>query len=363
MSAPSPEEISAAMAISSTHRMRGLKDGIGFPTTAEAMAAVYAASALPPEPAPFGPVPLGPAIGAIAPHDDFLYAGRVLRRALERIEANTVVIVGTFHRYRDFPAMFGSFDSRESWWSPDGAVPVSPLREAAIAHMKPWPTPVNDAAHDQEHSIEPIVAWLRHENPELEILPILPPGGYIDVLCTSGWLLGTALRKAMQESGLEMGRDVAVVISADAIHYGEDFGQTRYGPGGIHAHDKAVSDDKRFLRQYFSGAVTSSGLLDFFNELVEERDPHRYRWAWCGRFAIPFGISMLEGLTEGGRIMGWPLAYETSMSAPPLDVAMPPLGFTGPASYEHFVGYPAVAFTFDPSKGAGEIRLADRPKS
>jgi hypothetical protein len=35
--------------------------------------------------------PLGPAIGAIAPHDDSLYAGRVLRRALERIEANTVV--------------------------------------------------------------------------------------------------------------------------------------------------------------------------------------------------------------------------------------------------------------------------------
>jgi hypothetical protein len=36
------------------------------------------------------------------------------------------------------------------------------------------------------------------------------------------------------------------------------------------------------------------------------------------------------------------------MSAPPLDVDMPPLGVTAPASYEHFVGYPAVAFTFAP---------------
>jgi len=45
-------------------------------------------------------------------------------------------------------------------------------------------------------------------------------------------------------------------------------------------------------------------------------------------------------------VRGWPLSYETSISGAPLDVDMPPLGFTAPASYEHFVGYPAVAFTF-----------------
>jgi AmmeMemoRadiSam system protein B len=350
MPALSPEEIRAAMAIPSTDRMRGLKDGIGFPVTPEAMAAVYAASTLPPQPAPFGPAPLGPAVGAIAPHDDFLYAGRVLRRALERIEANTVVIVGTFHRYRDVLSGFGMFDSRETWWSPDGPVPVSGLTEAVIAQMSPWPAPVTDSAHDQEHSIEPIVAWLRHENPNVEILPILPPGGPIDVPCRAGWLMGTALRKAMLERGLEVGRDVAVVISADAIHYGPDFDQTRYGPGGLGAYEKAVAEDHRLLREHLSGEIKNSNLLEFFHELVEERDSSRYRWTWCGRFAIPFGLSVLKALRGDARLMGWPVAYETSMSAPPLDVSMPPLGFTAPASYDHFVGYPAVMFTFAPPR-------------
>jgi AmmeMemoRadiSam system protein B len=309
---------------------------------------------MPPQPSPIGPAPLGPAVGAIAPHDDYLYAGRVLRRALERNEADTDVIVGTFHRYRDFPHMFGFFDSRETWWTPDGPVPVSPLNQAVMDHMKPWPTPVNDAAHDQEHSIEPVVAWLRHENPDLQILPILPPGGYIDVPCTSGWLLGTALRKAVLESGLEVGRDVAVVISADAVHYGPDFAQTRYGPGDTESHERAVAEDHRILREHLSGQIWNPNLLEFFYELVEERDFSRYRWTWCGRFAIPFGLSILEALRGDARLMGWPVAYETSMSAPPLDVNMPPLGFTAPASYEHFVGYPAVVFTLEGKGSAGE---------
>jgi hypothetical protein len=65
------------MAIPSVGRMRGLKDGVGFATNAETMAAVYAASALPPHPAPLGPDPPGPIVGAIGAHDVFLVAGRV----------------------------------------------------------------------------------------------------------------------------------------------------------------------------------------------------------------------------------------------------------------------------------------------
>ena len=153
MSALSPEEIRTAMAIPSTDRMRGLKDGIGFPTTPEAMAAVYAASALPPQPAPFGPSPSGPVIGAIAPHDDYLYAGRVLRRALESIEAKTVVIVGTFHHYRDFPQSTPYFESRETWWTPDGPVRVSPMREAIVAHMGPFARSSRPASTGRFHQV------------------------------------------------------------------------------------------------------------------------------------------------------------------------------------------------------------------
>jgi AmmeMemoRadiSam system protein B len=349
MSDLSPEAIRARMAIPSTDRMRGLKDGGGFATTPEAMAAVVAASSLPPHPAPLGPSSAGPVVGAICPHDDFLYAGRVYRRALEHITAKTVVIVGTFHGYRGFASGLGTLDTRETWFAPDGPVRCSSLREAVVARAKPF-VRVDDAPFDHEHSIEPIAAWLKHRDPAVEILPILPAAGGFDSVFIPAHSLASALLAEMQERGLEFGRDVAIVISADAIHYGEDFGQTRFGPGGAEAHAQARAEDLRLLRAYLEGEVGIGPMYDLLYELVDDKDPDRYRWTWCGRFAIPFGWTFLYlgALSLGKSVRATPVAYETSMSAPPLDVRIPPLGVTAPASYEHFVGYPAVEFTFAP---------------
>jgi MEMO1 family protein len=350
-----PESIRATMAIPSTERMRGLKDGVGFARTPEAMAAVFAASSGVPT-WTLGPAPEAPWAGAICPHDDFLYAGRVYRRALAGIQAKTVIVIGTFHGWRKFETRLGLFDTRETWWTPDGPVRVSELREAA----REWPShtshqfPSDDAAFDAEHSIEPIVAWLRHQRPDVEIVPILPPGGdRPDTWLSSARLLGLKLGYAINNRGLEFGKDVAVVISADAVHYGPDFGEQRFGEGP-EAYEQAVAEDLRIIRTLLSGPVDGSTAIGLHETLVDPDAESLYRWTWCGRYAIPFGIVLLEELCYG-MLTAWPLAYETSISAPPLGVDMPPLGFTAAASHDHFVGYPAVAFTFEPRPGAGEI--------
>jgi AmmeMemoRadiSam system protein B len=308
------------------------------------MAAVNVTSA--PAPASIGPEPDGPIVGAICPHDDFVYAGRVYRRALERIIAKTVVVVGTHHGYRKFRHTKAVVDSHDAWWTPDGPARCSTLREALVAQGVAL---VDDEAHDLEHSIEPIVSWLRDRDPDVEILPILPPGGAFEAVAGAAEACAGALFDAMELRGLELGRDVQVVISADAIHYGADFEMTRYGIGRA-AHTQAVAEDHRILRTYLSGEMTNQCQVDLLGTLVEAEDPDRYRWPWCGRFAIPFGVALLRALAivDHRRVLAWPLAYETSMSTPRLPVDLPPLGVTAPASFEHFVGYPAVWFTLAP---------------
>ena len=344
-----PESIRAAMAIPSTSSMRGLKDGVGFARTPEAMAAVVAAATGEPF-WPLGPAPDAPWIGAICPHDDFLYAGRSYRRALAGITAKTVVIVGTFHGWRKFEHGWGVFDTYESWFAPDAPVRVSNLiKDVSNPFLRMFRK--ENEPFDHEHSIEPIVAWLKHHNPEVEILPVLPPSDEFtpDILLHGAHSLGLVLAREMESRGLVLGRDVAVVISADAIHYGPDFHQQRYGDGQA-GYERAVAEDLRILRTMLAGPVDAKRAFELLNVFVDPSAADRYRWTWCGRYAIPFGFVLLGAMTGVAR--AWPLSYETSISGHPLEVDMPPLGFTAPASYDHFVGYPAVAFTFASPGGA-----------
>ena len=57
-------------------------------------------------------------------------------------------------------------------------------------------------------------------------------------------------------------------------------------------------------------------------------------------------ISALVFMTNGPPMAtGWPIGYATSVKWPELPVRELGLGSTAPATLQHFVGYPAVAFT------------------
>jgi len=342
-----PDSIRALMVIPSHGDVRGRIDSTGYALRAAQMAKVWELSSLPPAPDSFGVAPAPGVAAVICPHDDFSFAGRVDRRVLPLVTARTVIVIGVFHRYRKFGEHDRLvFDSYREWTAPDGSVPVSPLREALLARLPKQDWTQDRAAHDAEHSLEPLVCWLRHVRPDLEIVPVIVPAAHFERLQQLADHLGDAIAAELRQRGWRLGRDVAIAISADGIHYGPDFQQVVFGAGGVAAYDQAVARDKGLLTGPLSGPLTVANIRTLYETFVDPDHPDDYRWTWCGRFSVPLGLLTLEHLARGmGGATGHPVAYGTSIGWPELglrDIGMAP---TAPSNLYHFVGYPGVAFT------------------
>jgi hypothetical protein len=152
----------------------------------------------------------------------------------------------------------------------------------------------------------------------------------------------------MTAHGWRLGRDVAVAISSDAVHYGADFSYTPYREGGVDAYVKACEKDRSLLTGPLAGPITAAKADEFYSTCVNPEEPSQYRLTWCGRFAIPLGMLLLDRTTAALGLptpVGHPIAYGTSISSPELAVRDVGLGETAQSNLYHFVGYPAVAFT------------------
>ncbi|MFN8548628.1 MAG: hypothetical protein U0527_11865 [Candidatus Eisenbacteria bacterium] len=149
-----------------------------------------------------------------------------------------------------------------------------------------------------------------------------------------------------------MGRDVAVVISADAVHYGEDFSTPlRLGhERGLRARGRARPLDPRALE----GPIDEASVQAFFETVVDPEEPDRYRIPWCGRFSIPFGLLLLRAAAAelGFTARAEALCYGTSIDPPALVLPETKLGVTAPADLRHFVGHPGMLFV---KEGAGAL--------
>ncbi len=345
---PTLAEVRAAMDIPSVSLdLRGQRDSVGFASGAAQMAKVWELAALPPAPDSLGPLPTPGVVGVLCPHDDYLYAGRVYRRILPLVTARTVVLIGVFHQYRSFGVHDRLvFDRYRAWRTPDGPVRVSGLREDVIAHLLPDDFVQSAAMHDSEHSLEALVYWLHHARPDLEIVPILVPAARYDRMVLLAGRLAGALAATMEARDLVLGRDVAVAISSDGVHYGADFHYVPYGEGGADAYERAVAKDLALLAGPLNGPLTPDRIRALAAEFTDPRNPDQYRLTWCGRFSVPFGLLLLEQLSRlSGPFVARPVAYATSVSGPELPVRDLGLGTTAPANLHHFVSYPAVAFT------------------
>jgi AmmeMemoRadiSam system protein B len=346
--APTLAETRSAMGIASTDELRGQQDAVGFASTAEQMQKTWELSAEGPAPDRLGPSPAAGVIAVLSPHDDYLYAGRVYRTVLPLVTAKTVIVIGVFHGYRKYRVRDRIvFDPYLAWRSPDGPIATSSIRQELLAAMPREDASQDAAAHDAEHSIEAEVYWLRHANPSVEIVPILAPAARFERLEEIAARLGEALARSMRKRGWHLGKDVAIVISADAVHYGPDFHQVPFGDGGIEAYTKAVARDRELLLGPLAGPVSVEKIKTLYASFVDPSEPDTYRLSWCGRFSIPFGMLVLQKAAtalDAGTPVGMPIAYATSVGAPELRVRGTGLGETAPANLYHFVGYPAVAW-------------------
>jgi AmmeMemoRadiSam system protein B len=345
---PTLEEVRARMGIASSGDVRGQRDTVGYPSTAQAMAKAWALSGEGPQPESLGADVPGDVIGVVGPHDDYVYAARVYRRVFPLVTAKTVVIVGVFHGYRRFGEHDRLvFDPYRAWRAPDGEIAVSPLRDEVMAALPAGMAVKDAAAHDSEHSIEGIAYFLKHARRDVEIVPVIVPSASFERLHDMARQLGRALASAMKRRGWQLGRDVAIVISTDGVHYGADFNYEPYGAGGVEAFLAALRDDRALIRSALSGSADDARARRFFEAVVDPADPDRYRMPWCGRFSVTLGTMLLEQTARELGLpppRGVPLALGVSVDTPELALRDVGMGPTAPANLYHFVTHPAVAY-------------------
>ena len=295
---------------------------------------------------------------AITPHIGHLYGLRTYLHVMPFVRARHVVLIGVAHGAHAFPASEGRlvFDSHRAWTGPYGEVPVSPLRQElcdALPSADAW---VSDALHASEHSLDAVIPFLQHFNREVEIIPVLVPYMSDDRLFALAERSAAALTEIMRCRGLQLGTDVALLISSDSVHYG-DLGW-RAGPYvdlGVSgaAYDRAVERDHRLIADYLTGQYSLAGLGSFYRELLHE-DFHRYKIAWCGRFSVPFGLAVTLHLHAG---LGLPpprgdlLNYATTLDPGGSDPEVQGLHATVWANLRHWVGFCAIGYR--PSSEAG----------
>jgi AmmeMemoRadiSam system protein B len=132
----------------------------------------------------------------IVPHAGYIYSGPVAASAYARINSNgtsRVVLIGPSHRVplRGLAASGAAF-----WRTPLGDVPVD----------RPDCTPVNDEAHELEHSLEVQVPFLQAVLGEFHLVPLVAGDA-------SAGEVADVLEK------LWGGPETLIVISSDLSHY------------------------------------------------------------------------------------------------------------------------------------------------
>ncbi len=338
-------------------RVRQPVDTVGYTHSAEGIAQVVAhasereGAALAESAAALGLAEGQGVVAGISPHDDYAYAQQAYVHLYSHLHAKHVVLIGVAHKARNYPETHGKlvFDSFDAWQGPHGDVPISPLRGPLLAGLGEGDALAHDELQSVEHSVEAMVPFLQHQRRDVEIVPILVPYMTFERITELADRLAALLAAAMKDSGLVLGEDVAILISSDSVHYGDqDWGGRSYADFGVDGagYDRAVDRDRLLIKNHLEGELSIARQEALFHELVQE-DVQQYNITWCGRFSIPFGLALLYELSvelERPMPSGVLLKYGTTLDPGCSDPGVEGLDVTGPANLHHWVGFAALGY-------------------
>ncbi|MBI5217882.1 MAG: AmmeMemoRadiSam system protein B [Bacteroidia bacterium] len=283
---------------------------------------------------------------AICPHDDYTYAGYLYPLSLENIKAGTVIIFGVAHKIKIRDKII--FENFDQWKSAYGNIKISPLREKIIQGLSKNFYLTDDSIHAREHSVEAMVPFLQYYNRKVEIIPILVPNMPADTLQILAKNLAGVIHSILVSQNLKWGEDIAMVISNDAVHYGDqDWGGKNFALLGSDSsgYKKALAYEHKLIHDYLVPEFTISKIISFISELVDKNSG--YKWTWCGRNSVPFGLLTslyLQEKTQTPKLNGLFLDYSTSIMNKPIKVDDLKIGATAPANIHHWVGYVAIGY-------------------
>jgi len=289
---------------------------------------------------------------AIAPHDDYAYAGFMYPLILRNVSAPVVIIFGVAHRARHLGLEDQLvFDSFTHWTGPYGDIAVSSLRERIMTALPEGSYRVSDEMQSIEHSVEAKLPFLQHYNRALEFVPILVPSMSLARMNELASQLASAIASIMGEDRLEWGADIALISSTDAVHYGDEgWGGKNFALYGADAegYAKALEHEQQIMRDCFDGELRPDKIELFTRYTLADHDHREYKWTWCGRYSVPFGLLTawhLQQLRGARALVGTILGYTTSLEDQRIKVDdLDGMGVTATATLRHWVGYAAVGF-------------------
>jgi len=288
---------------------------------------------------------------AICPHDDYAYAAGLFNKTLAGIKANTIILVGVAHRARNFELenkiIFGSY---KQWDSPYGKVNISPLRDQWVSQLNKETYIIHDEMMQLEHSLEAITPFLQKNNKEVEIVPLLVPAMTFENMKLFSQDLSNTMAALMKTQNLDYGKDVAVVISSDAIHYGnEGWSGANMAPFGVDSigNEKAKEKDLTITQNCLVGAISTSRVELFNKYTVSDSNFRAYQWTWCGRYSVPVGLLFANQLNENltnQSLSGTLIDWRSSLHNPHIEVVDIGMGHTAAANANHWVAFIGVGY-------------------
>ncbi len=201
-----------------------------------------------------------------------------------------------------------------------------------------------------EHSLEALLPFLQYYNRNIRIIPILVPYMSYERMQEISTPLAKAIADVMQKHHLIWGNDYSLVISTDAVHYGDEgWGVNNFAFFGTDSAGlkAAIHHEHEIISNTLTGVLTPERIRRFTLYTVRKDDYKKYKWTWCGRYSVPFGLLSawhLQQLTGTPPLSGELAGYRNSTDHPPIPVQDLNMGVTAPANIHHWVGYAAVGY-------------------
>jgi MEMO1 family protein len=285
---------------------------------------------------------------AVCPHDDYTYVGSMYPELLQNIKANNLILIGVAHK----AAQLGIedslvFDSNSFWKGPWKNVPVSPIREEIYKILALNFAIINDTLHEVEHSIEALIPYLQYFNKNISIVPILVPAMSPDRMEDCGKALADAIRTVAERHKWEWGTDYAIVVTTDAVHYGnEDWGGLNRAYFGCDekGNMKAEEYESEIINNCLKGKLLPEKIRLFSTYTLNPDNFREYKWTWCGRYSVPVALFASYYLNTSRQLTGELIGYSTSITSAHIPVDDIRMGRTAIATNCHWVGYAALGY-------------------
>jgi AmmeMemoRadiSam system protein B len=284
----------------------------------------------------------------ICPHDDYIYVGVLYPEILQNIKASNLIMIGVAHK----AARLGIedslvFDTYKHWKGPWKAVPVSSAREEIFALLNNKYAIISDTLHKVEHSLEAMIPFLQYFNKDISIVPILVPAMNPDRMQECGKALADAIRQVAGRHGWEWGRDFAIIVTTDAVHYGnEDWGGSDMALFGCDStgNTKALTFENEIIGNCLTGKIGPDKLRLFSTYTLKPDNYKEYKWTWCGRYSVPLTLYLSYYLNDSQPLTGEFVGYSTSIASGHIQVDDIGMGRTAIATDCHWVGYAAIGY-------------------